>query len=445
MNRSVATARRRLAAPDAALDRLDELIDWGRLGRLGWDATREVFAPAADDVVFGFIECATAGCARISTGGAGLCRSCAARQRRSSASNAESAEMTPAASMAARGDGLCALCCTPGFERPARSRGLCRSCLSVIGQRGQSVAAYLDGDDEFPPATPRLSFGACQVTACERWAHRGGPAVCERHERAWRQDGRPTGASFEAWRRRQATGVDVASRVAVLRGLGRRVQLELLYSLQCAAGAERRTPIDSVQRAAQLLRSHAATSIVNLPDECIRRLPLLTFANDRVRLALTDPATEAAGDDWDLRVFGRPRGRLHFGTISQPWLKEAAKCWAFERLGTLEHAAQRPHVVERVVHCVGMLSESLRRHRGDRGVDPTLLSRADALAFCADLAHLETAGRFSHATRGVWLAGVEQFLRETRDMGLTRPGATAGRAGRGHDRAPQRSDPAPVQ
>jgi integrase len=312
--------------------------------------------------------------------------------------------------------------------------------LSVVGQRGQSVAAYLDGDDEFLPATPRPSFGACQVTTCERWAHRGEPALCEWHERAWREDGRLTGASFEEWRIR-APGVDIGSPRAVLRGLRWRPQLELLYGLQCAAEAERRTPIDNVQRAAQLLRSQDTPSIVELPDEFVRRLPLLAFARDRVRLALTDPATEAAGDDWDLRVFGRPRGRLHFGRISQPWLKEAVKCWAFERLGTLEHAALRPNVVERVVHCVAMLSESLRRHRRDRGVDPALLSRSDALAFCADLANLEAAGRFSRSTRGVWLAGVEQFLRESRDMGLTRPGRPL--AGLAEDLAVHRSDRIP--
>jgi len=439
MNRPAAMARRQLAGHDAVVDRLDELIDLPRLCRLGWDPTREVFTPAADDVVFGFIECATAGCERIGAGGTGLCRSCAVRQRRSTTTSVD--ELTQRRSTSVRGDGLCVLCCTPGHERPARSRGLCRACWSVIGQRGQSVAAYLDGDDEFPPATPRPSFGTCQVTACARWAHRGEPALCEWHERAWRDAGRLTGASFEVWRRRQASGVDGGSRMAVLRGLGRRVQLELLYGLQCAAEAEQRTPIESVQRAAQLLRTHDATSITDLPGEYFRRLPLLAFARDRVNLARTDPATEAAGDDWDLRVFGRPRGRLHFGRISQPWLKEATKWWAFERLSTLEHAAQRPNVVERVVHCVGMLSESLRRHRSDRGADPALLSRADALAFCADLTNMETAGRFSRTTHGIWLAGVEQFLREARDMGLTRPGRPL--AGLAEDMAVHRSDRIP--
>ena len=63
--RPAAIARRQLEAGDVVVDRLDELVDWRRLGRLGWDPTREVFAPAADDVVFGFVECATAGCERI--------------------------------------------------------------------------------------------------------------------------------------------------------------------------------------------------------------------------------------------------------------------------------------------------------------------------------------------------------------------------------------------
>lgn len=341
MSRAAATSLRPVAWRDDA-DTLDALVDWAGLGRLGWDATREVFAPAADDVLFGFSECATFGCERIA-GASGRCRRCAARQRRRSKVPGVEELDGQAAPITVRGDGLCALCCIPGHERPARSGGLCRACVSALGERGQSVAAYLDGDDEFPPAIPRPSFGRCEVAACERWADRGGPALCEWHERAWRGAGRLAGDAFEAWRA-SASAVDLGSRQAVLRGLGRGVQVELLYGLQCAAEAGRRTPIEEIQRAVERVRTHAALTIVDLPGECFRRLPLLAFARDRVSLALTDPATEAAGDDWDLRVFGRPRGRLHFGRISQSWLKEAAKCWAVERLGTLEHAAQRPNV-----------------------------------------------------------------------------------------------------
>ena len=68
--------------------------------------------------------------------------------------------------------------------------------------------------------------------------------------------------------RRQPTG-------GAARRLGRRAQVELLYGLQCAADAERTTPVDSVQRAAQLLRAQDAPTIVDLPDECVRRVPLL--------------------------------------------------------------------------------------------------------------------------------------------------------------------------
>jgi len=62
----------------------------------------------------------------------------------------------------------------------------------------------------------------------------------------------------------------------------------------------------------------------------------LTFTADQVTLALATPASETAKDDRDLRVFGHIPGLLRFSLISQQWLKETAKTWAAERIGTVE-------------------------------------------------------------------------------------------------------------
>jgi integrase len=92
-----------------------------------------------------------------------------------------------------------------------------------------------------------------------------------------------------------------------------------------------------------------------------------------------------------------------------------------ERLDTVE----TPDTLERVLLAVGTFSESLRRHRRDRGADPGVLSRADVLAFSNDLAQLEAAGQLSRYLRRLTMSGVNQFLREARAMGLTGPGRPA--------------------
>ncbi len=56
------------------------------------------------------------------------------------------------------------------------------------------------------------------------------------------------------------------------------------------------------------------------------------FVRDRVALASTSALDEMAKDRWDLRVFGRHGGWMHFGHLSQRWLRDGAKAWVRERL-----------------------------------------------------------------------------------------------------------------
>ncbi len=144
----------------------------------------------------------------------------------------------------------------------------------------------------------------------------------------------------------------------------------------------------------------------------------MTFAADQVGLGLATRAGEATKDDWDLRVFGHVPGLLRFGPISQGWLKETAKCWVAERIDTVE----TPRVTQAVLRAVRAFSESLCRHRPDRGSDPRLVSRSDLVAFTNDLAHLEARGKLARNTRRQWVLEVDRFLREARAMGHSRPG-----------------------
>ncbi|MDA8301836.1 MAG: tyrosine-type recombinase/integrase [Actinomycetota bacterium] len=420
MSKAVAQAAS-LPATRGDLKVLRGLVDLPALQELGWDQGTETFSPRPDDPVFGLAECKVAGCDQgTATNRWGLCYRCLARWRRSG-TELEQFCATPAPPAQNRsGPPLCTVCCTPGHERPQHWLGLCASCTTSMLQRGQSKEEYLNGDGVFPPASPRQSFGKCQVAACQRWAHHREPTVCASHYRRWVKAGRPTAGAFRAWCSQETT-LDSDRRRAYLGGLGERARLEVLYGLQCRAMAERRTPPTHVQMVANLFRSQGAASVFDLSVEGIadeRRLFVL-FVRDHLTLAMARPETEKAKDTWDLRVFGRAGRTLRFGQIRQVWLAKGAKQWAFERLSTVESSGH----LERVAKSVGLFSASLCRHRPDKGADPTLLSRADVLAFCNDLAHLEGSGRLSRYHRRAAEREVAQFLREARGMGLTAPGS----------------------
>ena len=400
---------------------LASLMDWPALRRLGWDPGRRLFAPARGDPVFGFAECRTVSCDQVSaTSRFGLCDRCLGRWHQSAAgTTVEEFCVSEPARPGKLTHALCLVCRTPGHERPVHYQGLCGACASVMGQRGQGVAEYINGDHQYGPAVPRASFGRCKAAACQRWAHHGQPALCASHYVRWISEGRPAGEAFGPWCVRQRN-FDADKRVVDLAHIGEQARLEVLYGLQCRARAERRTTPAVVQMVVNLLQDDQVPSVFDLPVDHIhdeRRL-LVSFIRDRVTLALASPEIEVTNDDWDLRVFGRSGEGLHFGQIRQAWLKEAAKHWARERLATA--AAAGP--LERVAQALGVFSESLRRHRSDRGDDPAGLSRADVLAFSGDLAHLEAAGRLSRHGRRSLLAGVAQLLSEARGMGLARPG-----------------------
>jgi hypothetical protein len=72
----VERARRAGPSTSAEKDELTSLIDWGLLGRLGFDPKRECFAPDADDPVFGFAECKAAICDQVARTSLGLCWRC---------------------------------------------------------------------------------------------------------------------------------------------------------------------------------------------------------------------------------------------------------------------------------------------------------------------------------------------------------------------------------
>ncbi|MGH9107025.1 MAG: tyrosine-type recombinase/integrase, partial [Acidimicrobiales bacterium] len=253
-----------------------------------------------------------------------------------------------------------------------------------------------------------------------RFAWRASPALCKQHHDRWRAEGRPTGRAMSAWCARQGS-VDRDGRVVVLSHLPERVLLELLYGLQRCVDLGHKAKPGNVQTAVNVARAQGAGSLLELSMDEVGPGParlFLVFVVDQVALALSDRESETRKDDWDLRVFGKVPGRMRFSSVSQPWLRETAKAWAAERIDTVA----TPRLLQATLRALVAFSESLRRNRRDGGRECSALQRSDIADFSNDLAHLEARGDIARNTRRGWVAQLDQFLREARALGLSRPG-----------------------
>ena len=168
----------RAGRPSEALvpeEELRSVIDWAALGRLGFAPGVALFAPGAEDPVFGFAVCRAASCDQVvHSGSLGLCWRCGQLwQKAGQGADFEVFCATvPGRTRHNRGGALCRVCRTPGHERPVRSHGLCTMCSKAMANRGQSPDEYVNGDAEYEAAVPRPAFGRCLVTVCDRWAWR---------------------------------------------------------------------------------------------------------------------------------------------------------------------------------------------------------------------------------------------------------------------------------
>ena len=409
-----------LAAPprDGYEERVAEQVDVEMLVARGLDLSRQRFVPAPSNPLFGYARCPVRGCPNVTEHTAtSLCRRCQHRygrwQRITAGGDLERflAEVTQTRSEDQ--ERLCLVCRAPGHERPVAAQGLCYSCHRRASNRGQSAAAYIAGDERWPPATPRPSFGPCRM-ACDALAC-GADGLCGEHLRHWRTAGRPAGAAFDAWR--ELVGEPLpTSRYVDLAALSETLRWEFLLGLSVAIDAHRRTRISELRRVVSLIVERKVASIAELDVSAVRtdgvRL-FVSWAQDRLRLAFADSDSEWRRDVWDMRVFGKPQAyRVDFTQISQPWLRELAKQWAREQ-APLVHAAS----TRRAVGSIGELSRSLRR-RDDHGLAPAALGRQDISLFLARVTRAHSAGRMSAHKRSVLVADVSYVLRQARDLEL---------------------------
>lgn len=208
------------AAEDYAA-RLRELLDLQVLGARGWDPQRRRFVPAPSDPLFGYARCPVRGCLNVTEHtAASLCTRCQHRYGRWIRERADGTldgfleAVTQVRSE--NPERLCRVCRTPGHERPAAAHWLCFSCQRQASNRGQTVDAYITGDERWRAASPRETFGPCRM-ACDALAV-GSDGLCGEHLRHWRQASQPTGPEFESWR--EARGEPLpAARFVELSGL----------------------------------------------------------------------------------------------------------------------------------------------------------------------------------------------------------------------------------
>lgn len=413
-----------------AWKRLAAALDLGALVSVGWDPVTQVLTPDPAHRLVGYAICAVEGCANEARRSEGLCSWCAERRKTTATAEltAFCAKGLPSLSRRRSGEALCLVCALPGASRPAASRGLCLSCSHQRMIRGQSVDAYIHGDESFPPALPRPSIGICAVISCGRMAAHLDNKLCAAHDKQWREQGR---ADLGAYCRQASPRRGERRGRVVLRGLPEPVITELLYAIGCCLAEGRHASPVELRGAADYCRRHGVKSLADLDVSgcCGPVASFLRFAADRAVLGSSDVVREQENDVWDLRLWGQG-GHLSFigedglhphsgdpaRPISQAWLKEAAKAWAAEAL-----VSKTGSTVQATLSGVGLFSEHLGT-RPDKGDDPTVLGRRDVEGFLARLARLEAAGSLSRARRTRVVDTSAQFFRDCRALGLTHSG-----------------------
>ncbi|MET7303875.1 site-specific integrase [Embleya sp. NPDC005575] len=294
-------------------------------------------------------------------------------------------------------------------------------CTAHDHQRKNVLGLALEDFLRHPAATPLPSYGPCLVVACDRQRQGIRSSYCQAHGNrlAFARTHTPD-IDEERWRR--TTQPVSEGNVIGLLGMPDRVVAELLFGLQERTRLGYRTRHYQFHPLVLLLRNGEYPSLHDVDPTPTQRgvrglLSSLVAAATGVTLSAE---VECHKDVWDGRAFGVP-GRLHFGHIHQPWLREAAKRWAADDLPQ-RRGARPASPVQDVINALARLSQSLRSQREDHGLDPRHLGAQDVSAFCNQLAHLQDHKEITARTRLTVCRGVRNALTRMRSLGLNREG-----------------------
>jgi integrase len=417
---------------DGAAVRLGAMLERGLLNEAGWDPAMRVLLLPVRHRLLGRQVCRTEGCVRtVHNDCPEVCYRCFTRLTGLGMSAAEitAAAELPVAPVPADH------CAVPGCqgEPTVRQAVMCEPHAKQLRDRRTPISMQQFLAD--PQVRPLSPFGACLVPACIRVAD-GAGGYCNTHYQRWRVAQRNDADLDQRWWQVRESGVAEPGQVN-LRALPPLIVVQVLLGLQTRVRGGLRLTDVVLRAVCDTLRRHQAVSIeaceTDLAPGKRARSVLRAFARD-VRRALADPGNEQSKDTWDLAIFGHP-GTLSFTGITQPWLAQAAKRWAAERLP--HHRGSGASRVQGKINSVGRLSEYLHR-RPDHGLSPTALGRRDLEGFLNRLAYLESTGKISRYHRNLVCRDVRAVLAGIRALGLTRTSRPA--AGLAGDFAIERHD-----
>ncbi|MEW1778551.1 hypothetical protein [Streptomyces sp. NPDC086777] len=380
------------AAPLRPTERLEEDEDDGRtaelraavdqqiLDLLGWsDEVGMLFFPY-DHHLLGMPKCRVKGCSQASVARQ-LCEGCRLRWRQAGRPAVD--EYVETARPGTRRTGV-ADCSVKGCPRPFRSwrNPVCSTHFAQLTRLQVTLEEFLVRDD----VVPLPAFGNCEVVACHR-KRDGRSPYCHGHRVRWSWAvKRGLSTHNEARWRRTAAPVSANNEVS-LRGLTAQVVAEILYGIQARTREGLHTTQPVLRTLTNRLRELELPSLTAVELDQVSRgergfcSSLITHVG---RFGLT-PEGERAKDVWNGAIFGHA-GHLHFTGIHQPWLRSAAKEWAFFSLP--QRRGKAIATCQEVVSAFALLSESLQLQRDDCGNDIRAVCRRDITAFANRLSHL---------------------------------------------------------
>jgi integrase len=402
---------------DERAARLWEAIDEEFLAVMSWDPARRTVTFPQGHRLLGWTGCAVSGCRAGAQSPSGLCLVC--QERRAGAAGLSLAAFCAIPRPYSRARGVPG-CAVGGCGRPSTSARW-RLCSAHDYQRAGILRLPLEEFLAHPAVVPLPSLGSCAAAACTRDRTTARGPYCYRHgQRLSTEMKKDPGLDVGAWQR-TTPAIAEGSQVS-LRGLPPLVVAEALYGLQERARAGTKTTQVYFRPYCDLLRREGATSIA---DVALRGRPQHqaeiggSFLRSARRLEMT-PEAERHKDEWDLFAFGHG-GCLSFTGISQLWLREAVKRWAFDDLPRRRGDGVASGA-QRKVNSIVRLSESLRLQRADHGDVIGALSREDITAFCSRLAFLAEDGQISEHMRWNFAGCARLVLGRCRSIGLTREG-----------------------
>ncbi|MET9210104.1 hypothetical protein ABZW38_33880 [Streptomyces bacillaris] len=420
-------ARAAVPLPSGVLagdERLGELLraqDEEFLTLLGWDWERRVITWPRQHPVIGLPDCPVSGCPlAITVLTRPMCGGCMERWRGSSLPLQEFL-LVPKAISRGVGQGPCAV---GGCQRPRESvaSGLCEAHRS---QRDTTDLSALTWEKFLvhPRVNGYASLGPCKVAACylDRVARKD--PYCKAHLHRLYRARTARGFDEALWRRTDKA--ICTNREVSLRGLPDRLVAELLYGLWARTQEGMKARPECLRPLYDRLRAHQVQELQEVSDPAgaghsREQVTMIRAWQRALRLLNMTPEAERVKDVWDMAVFGYT-GHISFAPVLQEPLREAMKIWVYDDLPRRRNKNAVQHA-RTIIAAVGMLSESLRLQREDRGAEPAAWGRGDIVAFTNRMGYFTSTGQISPARRLAFTRFVRRVLLRFRTLGLTAKG-----------------------